>query len=118
MDGQYLTLDTILLIGGVPFSVGLLIFLLTKKSMEIRKNNQPAKAPKPVSAFPDVFYPCQKPQTKQRKSHPDKPCLFDIDHARLRIITTPQVIKAVTPPEMVVIIGKAEKCDKARQDRY
>ena len=34
MDGQYLTLDTILLIGGVPFAVGLLVFLLAKKSME------------------------------------------------------------------------------------
>ena len=34
MDGQYLTLDAILVIGGGPFAVGLLVFLLAKKSLK------------------------------------------------------------------------------------
>jgi len=37
MDGQYLTFDAILVIGGSPFAVGLLVFLLAKKSMKSGK---------------------------------------------------------------------------------
>jgi len=34
IDGQYLTLDAILVIGGVPFAVGFLIFILAKKTLK------------------------------------------------------------------------------------
>ncbi len=70
-----------------------------------------------LHALSDEKHHNYKPKTDQQQRQPDKSGLFDIDHARLRIITTPQIVETITPSVIAVKIGKAEQSSHAQQYR-